>query len=145
MVNYQASLDATFAALSDPTRRAILARLAQADTSVMELSRPFAMSLPAVLKHVDVLSRAGLVEARKDGRVRTCRIEAAPLEDASAWIARYRQFWEGRFNALEKYLADTAKEESPWPARQPKRRFTSRTASRHRARGSTGPGRSRKS
>jgi DNA-binding transcriptional ArsR family regulator len=145
MVNHQAGLDATFAALSDPTRRAILARLAQADTSVTELSRPFAMSLPAVLKHVDVLERAGLVEARKDGRVRTCRIEAAPLGDASAWIARYRKFWEGRFGALEKYLAETAKEETSWQHRHPRRRFTSRTGSRPRASGSTGPGRSRKS
>src|SRR6266540_1840753 len=106
MVNYQdvAALDATFAALADPTRRAILARLAQSESSVGELARPFAMSLPAVLKHVDVLARAGLLEAKKDGRVRRCRLDAAPLAEASAWIVRYRQFWENRLNALERYL-----------------------------------------
>lgn len=146
MVNYQAGLDATFGALADGTRRAILARLSESDSSVSELARPFSMSLPAVLKHVDVLERAGLIEAKKDGRVRRCRLEAAPLAEASAWIARYKQFWEDRFDALEKYLAETAKEESRWPPRHRKRRsFVSRTGSRHRGRGSSGPGRSRSS
>jgi len=146
MVNYSAGLDATFGALADGTRRAILARLSESDSSVSELARPFSMSLPAVLKHVDVLERAGLVEARKDGRVRRCRLAAAPLAEASAWIARYRKFWEDRFRALEKYLAETAKEDSSWPIHHRKHRsFVSRTASRPRGRGSSGPGRSRSS
>ena len=146
MVNYQAGLDATFGALADGTRRAILARLSQSDSSISELARPFAMSLPAVLKHVDVLERAGLIEAKKDGRVRRCRLEAKPLAEASAWIARYKQFWEGRFAALEKYLAETAKEESSWlPPKRTRRGSGSRTGSPHRGRGSSGPGRSRSS
>lgn len=146
MVNYQAGLDATFGALADGTRRAILARLSESDSSVSELARPFSMSLPAVLKHVEVLERAGLLEAKKDGRVRRCRLEAAPLKEASSWINHYSRFWKERFQALEKYLAETAKEESPWPPpKRTRRGSASRTGSRHRGRGSSGPGRSRSS
>jgi DNA-binding transcriptional ArsR family regulator len=146
MVNYQAGLDATFGALADGTRRAILARLSESDSSISELARPFSMSLPAVLKHVEVLERAGLVDARKDGRVRRCRLEAAPLQQASDWIAHYRKFWQGRFQALERYLAETTKEES-WPQPRSKRRRSSasRTGSPPPARGSTGRGRNRSS
>jgi DNA-binding transcriptional ArsR family regulator len=103
MVN-QSGLDATFAALADPTRRAMLARLALGESSVSELASPFSMSLPAVLKHVDSLQRAGLLEARKDGRVRRCRIQAAPLQQAADWIGAYRRFWDGRLDALDRYL-----------------------------------------
>jgi len=108
MVNYEAALDGTFAALADPTRRAILARLCEGETSVSDLAGPFVMSLPAVMKHVDCLQRAGLVEARKEGRVRRCCLQAAPLAEAADWIARYRRFWERRFDNLEAYLKEPA-------------------------------------
>jgi len=105
MVNYsQGALDATFAALSDPTRRAILARLSQGESSVSELAEPFDVSLPAVLKHVHVLERAGLVEHEKEGRVRRCRLKAQPLRQAMSWLDHYRNFWEVRLDALERHL-----------------------------------------
>src|SRR6266516_1174655 len=145
MVNYQhaPALDATFAALADPTRRAILARLAEAESSVRELAHPFTMSLPAGLKHVEVLARDGLVGARKDGRIRLCRLEAAPLAEASAWIARYRRFWKSRLDALEHYLNETQqKEENTWPPPKPQHRPRSRSRgpSRPPARRSSKPG-----
>jgi DNA-binding transcriptional ArsR family regulator len=146
MVN-QSILDATFAALADPTRRAILARLALGETSVSELAGPFSMSLPAVLKHVETLGRAGLVEARKEGRVRRCRLEAAPLLEAAEWISRYRRFWEERLGALDRYLRDTTHEEDDtWPHPKPAPRSPSgpRAASRRRGRRSSGPGRTRR-
>jgi DNA-binding transcriptional ArsR family regulator len=145
MVKYSQALDATFSALADPTRRAILARLALAETSVTELSRPFAMSLPAVSKHLRVLEHAGLVSREKDGRVHRCRFEAAPMKAAARWIAEYRQFWEERFQALERYLEES-KEEMPWtppPTRLPQS-SGSRGHSRRRARKSSGPGPTRK-
>jgi DNA-binding transcriptional ArsR family regulator len=98
-------LDAVFSALSDPTRRGIIARLRGGEASVSDLARPFDMSLPAVTKHLAVLERAGLVKHRKTGRVRTCRLVPAPLERADAWIAQYRGFWNTRFDALEAHLA----------------------------------------
>src|SRR5262249_33495154 len=147
MVNSQPNLDATFAALADPTRRAILARLALEETSVTELARPFAMSLPAVWKHVDVLERAGLLEAHKDGRVKRCKLEAAPLAEASAWIAHYKSFWESQLDALDQYLRQLPQEEEhPWPPDKHKRNRPSRSASgsressRPRAKGSSKPG-----
>ena len=97
-------LDSTFAALADPTRRAILARLASGDASVMELAAPFAISQPAISKHLDVLERAGLVSRGRDGQRRPCRIEAKPLAEADAWIERYRQIWEGNFERLDALL-----------------------------------------
>jgi DNA-binding transcriptional ArsR family regulator len=97
-------LSATFAALADPTRRAILARLAEGEASVGEIAEPFAMSLPAVSKHLGVLEGAGLIARRRDGRVRRCGVRAEPLRDAADWIGTYRRFWEGRFDALADYL-----------------------------------------
>jgi DNA-binding transcriptional ArsR family regulator len=97
-------LDATFAALADPTRRAILARLATGEASVMELARPFAMSQPAVSKHLKVLERAGLVARGRDAQRRPRRLEAQPLAEAAEWLERYRRFWEGRFRHLDALL-----------------------------------------
>jgi DNA-binding transcriptional ArsR family regulator len=97
-------LDSTFAALADPTRRAILARLASGDASVMEIAAPFSISQPAISKHLDVLERAGLVSRGRDGQRRPCRIEAKPLAEADAWIERYRQIWEGNFERLDALL-----------------------------------------
>jgi DNA-binding transcriptional ArsR family regulator len=93
-------LSSTLAALADPTRRAILARLALGETSVGELAKPFDMSLPAVSKHLKVLERAGLISRGRDAQWRPCRLELAPLETASAWIDEHRQAWEGRLDAL---------------------------------------------
>jgi DNA-binding transcriptional ArsR family regulator len=99
-------LDATFAALADPTRRAILARLATGEASVNELAEPFAMSQPAVSKHLKVLERAGLISRRRDSQRRPCRLEAAPLAEATDWLVRYRQFWEGSLERLDALLAE---------------------------------------
>src|SRR5271154_349433 len=101
-----AHLDATFAALSDPTRRAILARLAGGEASVNELAAPFKMSLPAISKHLKVLERAGLIARGREAQWRPCRLQAAPLKDAAEWIEHYRQFWEESFDRLEGYLRE---------------------------------------
>jgi DNA-binding transcriptional ArsR family regulator len=100
------NLDITFAALADPTRRAILARLAKGDASVGELAEPFAMSQPAISKHLKVLERAGLISRGRDAQRRPCKLEAAPLRDADAYLERYRDFWERRYNALDAVLDD---------------------------------------
>lgn len=97
-------LDATFAALADPTRRAILARLAQGEASVAELAEPFEMSQPAISKHLKVLEKAGLISAAQSAQRRPRKIEAAPLADANAWIEDYRKFWERRYSALDELL-----------------------------------------
>src|SRR6516164_3515045 len=97
-------LDSTFAALADPTRRAILARLAQGEASVNELAEPFAMSQPAVSKHLRVLQRAGLISRGRDAQRRPCRLEAKGLEDASQWLERYRELWEANFERLDRLL-----------------------------------------
>jgi DNA-binding transcriptional ArsR family regulator len=97
-------LNKTFAALADPTRRAILARLAAGETSVMELAKPFDMSQPAISRHLRVLERAGLISRGRDGQRRPCRIEAKPLEEANVWLEKYRQFWEGNFQRLDALL-----------------------------------------
>jgi len=97
-------LDATFAALADPTRRAILARLAVGEASVTELARPFAMSQPAISKHLKVLERAGLVSRGRDAQRRPRRLEAKPLAEATAWLERYRRLWERRFRRLDALL-----------------------------------------
>jgi DNA-binding transcriptional ArsR family regulator len=97
-------LDATFAALADPTRRAILARLASSQASVTELARPFSMSQPAISKHLKVLERAGLISRRRDAQRRPRRLEAKPLAQATEWLERYRQFWEGNFQRLDALL-----------------------------------------
>ncbi|MEC5387429.1 metalloregulator ArsR/SmtB family transcription factor [Uliginosibacterium sp. H3] len=99
-------LSATFAALADPTRRAILARLASGETTVSELAKPFEMSLPAVTKHLKVLQRAGLISQGRQAQWRPCRLEAQPLQDVSNWVEQYRQFWELRLDRLEEYLRE---------------------------------------
>ena len=99
-------LDATFAALSDGTRRAILARLAEGEATVNELAEPFAMSLPAVSKHLKVLERAGLISRGRNGQFRPCRLEAERLDSATEWIERNRQIWTDRFDKLSAHLRD---------------------------------------
>ena len=101
------SLDAVFSALADPTRRAIVVRLAEREASVSELARPFDMSLPAVTKHLAVLERAGLLERRKQGRVRHCRLVAEPMRAADDWLSTYRGFWERRLDSLADHLKST--------------------------------------
>ena len=101
-----ARLDATFAALADPTRRAILARLAKGEASVLDLAEPFAMSQPAISKHLKVLERAGLISRGRDAQRRPRRLEARPLRDATQWLENYRQFWEAQFQRLDALLLD---------------------------------------
>jgi DNA-binding transcriptional ArsR family regulator len=104
-------LSVTFAALADPTRRAILARLASGECSVTELAEPFEMSLPAVSKHLGVLERAGLISRGRDAQWRPCRLEAAPIKEVAEWAERYRAIWEHRLDRLDSYLQTlTAKE-----------------------------------
>jgi DNA-binding transcriptional ArsR family regulator len=100
----QDRLSHTFAALADPTRRAILARLALGETSVTELAKPFKMSMPAVSKHLKVLERAGLVGRGREAQWRPCRLDATPLKDAASWIEDYRRFWSAHIDALERHL-----------------------------------------
>jgi DNA-binding transcriptional ArsR family regulator len=104
-------LDATFAALADPTRRAILARLAEGDASVMELAEPFRMSQPAISKHLKVLERAGLISGGREAQRRPRRLEAKPLAEANDWLEPYRQFWESRFQRLDALLDEMKVEE----------------------------------
>ena len=104
-------LSATFAALADPTRRAILARLASGECSVTELAEPFKMSLPAVSKHLRVLERAGLIARRREAQLRPCRIEAAPLKEVADWAERYRAIWEQRLDRLDTYLQEITTQE----------------------------------
>lgn len=99
-------LSLTFAALADPTRRAILARLARGEATVMELAEPFDLSLPAISKHLKVLQRAGLISQGRKAQWRPCRLEPAPLREVSAWVQRYREFWEERFSRLDDYLRE---------------------------------------
>jgi DNA-binding transcriptional ArsR family regulator len=115
MVKYSRQLDATFQALADPTRRAIVSALARGQASVSELARPHRMSLPAVMKHLRVLQKAGLVTQRKFGRTRRCRLAARPLKNAEAWISQYRAFWETQFDSLDRYLSQQQTEVSEWP------------------------------
>src|SRR5213592_4050678 len=99
-------LSTTFAALADPTRRAILARLASGERSVTELAEPFEMSMPAVSKHLRVLERAGLIERGREAQWRPCRLKPAPIKDVVAWAERYRAIWERRFDRLDTYLRE---------------------------------------
>jgi DNA-binding transcriptional ArsR family regulator len=105
------TLSLTFAALSDPTRRAILKRLAAGERSVTELAKPFKISLPAVTKHLKVLQRAGLISQGREAQRRPCKLEAAPLKDAADWVEQYRQFWDERLDRLEDYLREVQEEE----------------------------------
>jgi len=105
------TLDSTFAALADPTRRAILARLSSGEATLTELAEPFEMTLPAVSKHLKVLERAGLVSRSRVAQSRPCRLEAAPLREAAGWVVQYRRFWEGSFDRLDDYLQDVRRGE----------------------------------
>ena len=104
-------LSTIFAALADPTRRAILARLRSGEASVKELAEPFAMSLPAISKHLKVLEQAGLITRGREAQWRPCRLEAAPLQAVLEWVEDYRRFWEKRFTSLDRYLSDLQKKE----------------------------------
>lgn len=131
MVKYSASLDSTFGALADPTRRAILATLMLGQASITEIAKPYRMSLPAVMKHVRVLEHAGLISQQKIGRTRHCQLAAKPLQDAENWISQYRQFWEGTFDSLERFLSQPedqseTKEDQKWQHRKRSRKPRSR-------------------
>ena len=106
-----ATLDATFSALADPTRRAILSRLARGEASVNELAEPFELSLPAISKHLKVLRKAGLVSQGRDAQWRPCQLEAAPLRQAADWLEHYRRHWEQSFDNLDDYLKDVQSKE----------------------------------
>ena len=111
-------LDATFAALADPTRRAILARLASGEATVTELAEPFAMSQPAISKHLKVLEHAGLISRGRDAQRRPCRIEAQPLAEANVWLERYRRIWEQNYQRLDALLGQLQAEQRPTPPRK---------------------------
>jgi DNA-binding transcriptional ArsR family regulator len=106
-------LSTTFAALADPTRRAILARLAEGETTVMELAKPFKMSLPAISKHLKVLERSGLIARSREAQWRPCRLEAGRLKEVADWVAYYRRFWEESFDRLDQYLTELQNQENP--------------------------------
>ncbi|CAN5433861.1 metalloregulator ArsR/SmtB family transcription factor [soil metagenome] len=110
-------LSATFAALADPTRRAILARLAAGEASVTKIAEPFDMTLPAISRHLKVLERAGLIARTRDAQYRPCRLEAGPLRDIAGWIDHYRKYWEESFDRLDEYLLELQKK-----PRTPKRK-----------------------
>jgi DNA-binding transcriptional ArsR family regulator len=105
----KSDLDRTFSALADPTRRAILARLASGETSVSELAEPFAMSLPAISRHLKVLEQAGLIVRGREAQWRPARLEAAPLREIASWVEHYRRFWERSFDRMDSYLAEIQK------------------------------------
>jgi DNA-binding transcriptional ArsR family regulator len=106
-------LNSTFSALADQTRRAIVARLAQGEASVMELAEPFAMTQPAISKHLKVLERAGLISRRRDAQRRPCRLEPQRLQQLSEWVGNYRQYWEESFERLDDYLKELQAQEKP--------------------------------
>ena len=105
-------LTETFGALADPTRRAILARLASGEASVTELASPFSMSMPAISKHLKVLERAGLIARGREAQWRPCRLQAGPLQDVAGWVEHYRRFWEDSFDRLDEYLLQLKKQNS---------------------------------
>jgi DNA-binding transcriptional ArsR family regulator len=141
MVKYQdAALDRTFAALADPTRRALLTQLGEHHSlSVSELARPFAMSLPAIIKHLNVLSDAGLITRSKTGRTVACELSAAPMEQAMRWLTRYERFWSAQLDRLAAFV-----EEDSWSPQSPSPVSPSSAGSTRRRRKSTRPGRTRK-
>ena len=138
MVYYlSATLDRTFAALADPTRRALLARLSETDAiSVSELAKPFSMSLPAIMKHLDVLSNAGLVTRDKSGRTVSCRLQAKPMQEANDWLNRYQRFWSDRLDQLAVFL----EEDTCPPQPRLNQALPSNAASKPRHQKSTLPG-----
>jgi len=111
-MNMTDHLSETFGALADPTRRAILARLASGKASVTELASPFAMSMPAISKHLKVLERAGLIARGREAQWRPCRLQAGPLQDVAGWVEHYRQFWEQSFDRLDDYLRELKRQDS---------------------------------
>ena len=115
-------LSNTFAALADPTRRAILARLLSGERSVTELAEPFNMSMPAVSKHLRVLERAGLIARRRDAQWRRCRIDAGPLKEVASWTERYRHIWEERLDRLDRYLQHVTTKEEKSHGNKPRRK-----------------------
>jgi len=141
MVYYsRPNLDRTFAALADPTRRAMLARLSEEeDLSVSELAEPFSMSLPAVMKHLDVLLDAGLIGREKTGRIVSCRLRAEPMREANDWLNRYQKFWTERLDRLAAFL-----EEDSWPPSPPNQASPSSGGSTRRRKKSSPRGRTRK-
>jgi DNA-binding transcriptional ArsR family regulator len=131
-----APLDRTFAALADPTRRAMLARLAeQPDLSISALAQPFDVSLPAIMKHLDVLSDAGLVARTKSGRTVTCRLDAAPMQNAREWLERYERFWSEVLRRLALFL----EEEESWPSDQPSNQASPSSGGSRRRRRKSSP------
>jgi DNA-binding transcriptional ArsR family regulator len=114
-------LSTTFAALADPTRRAILARLASGEASVLTLAEPFEMSLPAISKHLKVLERAGLITRGRDAQWRPCRLEVGPLKDVADWVSHYRKFWEESFDRLDDYLRELKTKEKQHDRKQHKK------------------------
>lgn len=108
-IKYVDHLSETFSALSDPTRRAILARLATGEATVSELAKPFAISLPAISRHLKVLEHAGLISRGREAQWRPCRLEGAPLEELSGWVEQYRNFWDKSFDRMDAYLAEIQK------------------------------------
>ncbi len=124
MVKYDEASDllsSTFGALADPTRRAILARLASGEASVTELAKPFDMTLPAISKHLQVLERAGLIARSREAQWRPCRLDASPLKEVAAWIERYRRFWDESFDRLDDYLRKLKSKEKKHARKQPKK------------------------
>jgi DNA-binding transcriptional ArsR family regulator len=147
MVYHSRTLDHTFAALADPTRRDILARLSSGNHTISELASRFTMSLPAVSKHVHVLQRAGLAIVEKEGRVRRATLDAAPMRDALAWIAHYRKFWETELDMLAAYLEQPSTPDAPCPTKPqhpPQHRRRSSSAARSARHGSASSTRGRK-
>jgi DNA-binding transcriptional ArsR family regulator len=151
MVYHRAHLDTTFFALADPTRRAILTRLASGERTISELASRFDMSLPAVSKHVRVLQRAGLARVAREGRVRRASLDATPMRQALAWIERYRRFWESELALVAAYLEDpptstSSSSENAWPEK-PQSPPPSKSAGRsaHRGSASSTRGRNRRS
>lgn len=126
------SLDLTFAALADPTRRAILARLAEGEASVTDLVKPFDMSQPAISKHLKVLERAGLISRGRDAQFRPCRLEAKALEGAAQWLGDYRKFWEQSLDNLERYVKELQAKEKATEKNEKEKRNASRKKKRER-------------
>jgi DNA-binding transcriptional ArsR family regulator len=114
------TLDGTLSALADPTRRAILARLAQGEATVTELAQPFDMTMPAVTKHLKVLERAGLITRSREAQTRPCRLAPGPLQDVANWVDEYRPYWEARFDRLDEYLRDVQDKQDQPPRRSRK-------------------------
>ncbi|HYJ91314.1 MAG TPA: metalloregulator ArsR/SmtB family transcription factor [Pyrinomonadaceae bacterium] len=126
IVTQSKRLDATFAALADPTRRAILARLASGEATVNDLAKPFKMSQPAISKHLKVLERAGLISHSQIAQSRPRRLEAKPLKEATMWLEKYRQFWEASFERLDDLLEELKLEAQPEKGKSPKQNKTTR-------------------